>query len=91
MPMSGRKNRTKIHLSQKRTCGNYDRGAGDFSGCTEVSDNIPILYYAFIRGDEYLCPLGFRCSHGKPLEPCYKPRTLSQSVYAYKLTQKEIV
>jgi hypothetical protein len=81
MPPSGRKRRENIHLSQKRTCGRIDGGAGVYGGCyayEEPSRNF---------GDGY-CHLGFKCKNGKPLEPCLKPTTISQYMYARKIIGK---
>lgn len=74
MPRSGIANRRKIHLSQKHTWGRIDRGAGVYGGCHAYEDKNRY-------GGDY-CHLGFRCKDGKPLEPCLKPITECQYVYA---------
>lgn len=80
MPPSGRKNRKNIHLSQKRTCGRIDAGAGVYGGCYAHEDKT-------YHHNEF-CHLGFECKDGKPLEPCLKPVTESQYVYALHLRGK---
>jgi len=75
----GFKNATKVHLSQKRTCGRIDRGAGVYGGCHAYDD--PDL--RFHRHG--WCALGFKCKDGVPLEPCYKPITNSQYCYVLRL------
>jgi hypothetical protein len=77
----GFKNATKVHLSQKRTCGRVDRGAGVYGGCYAFLDPNHIYPNGF-------CSLGFDCKDHKPLQPCYKPTTESQLVYCLKLLGK---
>lgn len=76
MPPNGLKGRKNIHLSQKRTCGTIDRGAGVYGGC-----------YAYERSrqsGEY-CSLGYKVKNHTPLEPCLKPITASQLCYAIEV------
>jgi hypothetical protein len=79
----GLKNRNKIHLSQKRTCGRYDRAARVFSGC--IAENKYCRYE-----NESICSLGYRYNPKtmRPLEPCLKPTTGSQYVRALELFGK---
>jgi hypothetical protein len=78
----GHKNATKVYLSQKRTCGRIDRGAGVYGGCYAYTD--PDL--RFHRHG--WCSLGKKCNDRIPLEPCYKPTTEAQLVYVYRLKGK---
>ncbi len=80
MPLSGLKRKRDIHLSQKRTCGEIDRGAGVYGGCYAHEDKT--------RHHNAYCHLGYRCSDRTPQEPCLKPTTTSQYVYALKLRGK---
>jgi len=70
---SGLKRKNNIHLSQKRTCGRIDSGAGVYGGC-----------YAYDDSHDY-CQLKFKCEKGIPLEPCLKPKTEMQWYQAMKL------
>ncbi len=78
MPPSGRRNRKNINLSQKRTCGIIDRGAGVYGGCYAHEDGTR-------RSGPAYCHLGYTCNDRTPLEPCLKPITESQYVYAMHL------
>lgn len=76
MPPSGRKNRKNIPLSQKRTCGNIDKGAGVYGGC--------FAYERSRRCGEF-CALGYKVQDRIPLEPRLKSITASQYMYALEL------
>jgi hypothetical protein len=80
MSRSGYSHRKDIHLSQRRTCGRVDTGAGVYGGCYAWSDGF--------HGFEGSCGLGFKTKDQKPLEPCYKPRTVSQLCYAEELVSQ---
>jgi len=77
---------TKIHLSQKKTCGNYDRGSQVFGGCV-CSEYVPYRQFGDLPS-HHCCTLGFKCPNKIPLEPCYKPLTNRQLTYAYELIKE---
>uniref|UniRef100_A0A6H1ZXI0 Uncharacterized protein n=1 Tax=viral metagenome TaxID=1070528 RepID=A0A6H1ZXI0_9ZZZZ len=77
MPSSGIANRKNIRLSQKRTCGRIDRGAGVYNGCYAHEDRT--------RNHNGYCHLGFKCDNDIPLEPCLKPKTAMQYSFAMKV------
>ena len=88
MSRSGLKNREKIHLSQKKTCGRIDRGAGVYGGCHALEEGS-------YHGMSYYCHLGFEMTRTKqneyvPLEPCLKPITTSQFCYARELLKDKL-
>ena len=84
MSQSGHKRAKTIKLSQKRTCGNRDEFSKIYSGCVaehETGSAEPI--------EIHICSLGFNFINewdgDYPAEPCLKPVTNSQYVYAMKL------
>jgi hypothetical protein len=77
----GFKNANKVHLSQKRTCGRIDRGAGVYGGCHALNEGCNVGWTDW-------CGLGFAIKDRRPLEPCYKPITQSQYVYVLRLMGK---
>lgn len=81
MPRSGLKGRKNIHLSQKRICGNIDKGAGVYGGCCAYERSRQFREY---------CVLGYKVKDHIPLEPCLKPVTVSQLCYAREYLLEEL-
>lgn len=67
-----------MKLSQKKTCGWYDCGAGIYTGCRARAD----------YGSHDFCSLGFKMKDGVPLEPCYKPLSMRELIEATELRRR---